>query len=409
MSLTSGHWALLRHSAFRRLWIGQAISEIGDGLTGLALAIVVFRLTGSAAALGALTVLTSIPQLALGLHAGVLVDRWERRRVMVATDLIRAALVAGLMVVQGPGDIWLLYALATLHAAASVFFEPARAAILPHLVTRETLLGANGVLQSTRVVAGVMGTALAGVLLALPQGARVAFGVDAISFIVSAIAIASLRVPLRTGAPESVHVALVRGLRFLFASRMLVGLLLTFAVTVLGVSAVNVVFVPFVIGELHGSSALIGFMRAAQTVGMVAAGTAIAAISARVAPAQLMAPAILGLALALCGLALVHHWAAFVPLLLAAGVCSTLIQSSSATLLQQHVPDALRGRIESALDTLLMVVVMAAAAGAGALADRAGSRPVFLGAGIVTLLGGVLAHIALREPEPARERSAIGS
>jgi len=409
MSATSGHWGLLRHSAFRRLWIGQAISEIGDGLTGLALAIVVFRLTGSAAALGVLTVLTSIPQLALGLHAGVLVDRWERRRVMVATDLIRAAVVAGLMVVRGPGDLWLLYTLATAHAAASVFFEPARAAILPHLVTRETLLGANSVLQSTRVVAGVAGTALAGVLLALPQGARVAFGVDALSFVASAIAIASLRVPLRTDAPESVHVALVRGLRFLFASPTLVGLLLTFAVTVLGVSAVNVVFVPFVTTELHGSSALIGFMRAAQTVGMVAAGAAIAAVSARVAPARLMAPAILVLALTLCGLALVRHWIPFVPLLIVAGVCSTLIQSSSATLLQQHVPDALRGRIESALDTLLMLVVMAAAAGAGALADRAGTRRVLLGAGLVTLLGGVLAHIALRQPEPARERSAIGS
>ena len=397
--------ALLRHQDFRKLWLGQAISEIGDGLTGLTLLVVVHERTGSAAALGTLMVLTSLPQLAIGLHAGVFVDRWNRQRVLVVGDLVRAVLVAGLVVVVAGGPLWLLYALAVGQAAAGVFFEPARSALLPRLVPPELLLGANSILQTTRIVGGVLGAALAGLLLALPSGAMVAFSLDAVSFLASAAAIASLASPPPAPAPDAIEpthrAALMVGMRFLFGSRLLVGLLLTFSITVLGIGAVGVLFVPFVLGELGAPIAALGIIRAAQVVGMVVTGAVVAGASKRVEPHRLLMLGMLGLGLSLALTATVQSWLVLLPLLVLAGAWASTIQSSSATLLQQGAPDALRGRIESALDTLLTLVTMVGVGGAGALADRVGTRPTFLIAGALTLVGGLVAHFALRNTSSA--------
>src|SRR5439155_13166919 len=113
----------------------------------------------SASSVAALSILTSLPQIVLGLHAGVLADRWERRRVMIATDLARAVLVSGLVLASARGNLAAMYALACAQAAAGVLFEPARAALLPSLVTAERLLSANSVATSTRIAGGVLGSA----------------------------------------------------------------------------------------------------------------------------------------------------------------------------------------------------------------------------------------------------------
>jgi MFS family permease len=389
---------LFRHPDFRRLWLGQAISEVGDGLTGLALLVVLHERTGSAAALGTLLVVTSLPQLALGLHAGVLVDRWDRRRVLIASDVTRALLLAALVIASFAGPLWSIYALAIGQAAAGVFFEPARAALVPALVPPTLLLGANSLLQTTRIVGSVLGAALAGLLLALPSGTMIAFSLDAVSFLVSAAAITAIvaRPRPQHEAVEAGHwAALVAGARFLFRSRLLLGLLLTFSVTVLGMGVVNVLFVPFVLGDLGAPTASLGFIRAAQVAGMVGAGAWVAAMSSRTAPSRLLMFGMLGLGLSLAFTAAVHNWLVLIPVLAVSGGWSSAIQSSSSTLLQQGAPNQLRGRVESALDTLLTLIMIAGFGAAGAAADRVGTRACFLLAGALTLLGGLVAHVAL--------------
>lgn len=394
---------LLEEPSFRRLWIGQTVSELGDGMTSLSLVVLVNRLAGTVSAVALLTILTSLPQIAIGLHAGVIVDRWDRRRLMIACDVARALLVFGVVFAQEPRLLPWIYALAIGQAAASVFFEPARAAFLPAIVPASSLLAANSFAQTTRVVCTTAGAALAGFLLTLPQGMRATFAVDALSFAISAVALGAIRVRARAAVPEAVAPAargsvtreLIEGLRFLFGNPTLVGLLLTFSITLLGMGAVTVLFVPFMLRDLGASTAAIGFVRSAQTVGLLTGGALLAGPAARWAPTRVLTLGIAGLGTCLALMGLAPHWLALLPLFVVSGVCSSAVQTGSVTLLQHAVPDRARGRAESTLDTLLVAIMLVAMGAAGLLGDRFGARAVFVAAGALALLGGVMSRVFL--------------
>ena len=153
---------VLRIPAYRRLWLGQLVSEAGDGLTNLALLLLVNHLTGSTAAIAAMAICLAIPPLTIGLFAGAYVDRADRRRIMLASDLLRAATVLGFVLVGSADELWLLFILAFVQASVGTFFTPARGAVLPKVVPQEGLLAANSIAQATRVVSGIVGPASAG-------------------------------------------------------------------------------------------------------------------------------------------------------------------------------------------------------------------------------------------------------
>ena len=157
-----GARAVLRIPDYRRLWAAQGVSDIGDALTSLTLLIVVTRLTGSTAALAAMAIALAVPAIVVGPIAGVFVDRWDRRRVMLASDLIRAGLVLGFILVASTDRLWLMYVIAIAHATVGTFFTPSRMALIPRVVPREGLMAANSLNQLTRVLAAVFGSALAG-------------------------------------------------------------------------------------------------------------------------------------------------------------------------------------------------------------------------------------------------------
>ena len=115
---------VLRVPDFRSLFVGQTISDFGDAMTSLALLLVVNNLTGSTAALALMAIALALPQVTVGVIAGVYVDRWDRRRVMLASDLLRAGLVLGFVFVQSVDTLWLLYLLAVAQATVGTFFTP---------------------------------------------------------------------------------------------------------------------------------------------------------------------------------------------------------------------------------------------------------------------------------------------
>ena len=131
-----GARSVLRIPDFRRLWAAQGVSDIGDAVTNLTLLIVVTRLTGSTAALAAMAIALAVPAIVVGPIAGVFVDRWDRRRVMLASDLIRAGLVLGFIFVASADRLWLMYLIAIAHATIGTFFTPARMAMIPGLCPR---------------------------------------------------------------------------------------------------------------------------------------------------------------------------------------------------------------------------------------------------------------------------------
>ena len=159
--------AVLRLPNYRRLWLGQLVSEAGDGLTNLALLLLVNSITGSTAAIAAMAICLAIPPLTIGLFAGAYVDRADRRRIMLASDLLRAIVVLGFVLVGSADRLWLLFLFAFVQSSIGTFFAPARGAVIPKVVPSEGLLAANSVAQATRVIAGIVGAGLAGLIIGL--------------------------------------------------------------------------------------------------------------------------------------------------------------------------------------------------------------------------------------------------
>ena len=134
---------LLHNPQFRRLWIAQVVSQLGDWFNAVAVYALLLDLTGSATLVAAMMVVQLLPLALVGPLAGVVVDRMSRRTLMIGADLARAVLFAGLVFVRSADQIWLAFVLVTLGVIATAFFEPARTAMLPDVVPREHLITAN--------------------------------------------------------------------------------------------------------------------------------------------------------------------------------------------------------------------------------------------------------------------------
>ena len=387
---------------FRQLWIGQTISQVGDGLTSLALLIMINRLTGSTAALATMMVVIALPQLIFGLISGVFVDRWNRKRIMVISDLLRGLLVLGFILVRRPEDVWMFYLLGFLQAAVGTFFDPAKSAMIPTLVEPDALLAANALSQTTRVVTGVVGSALAGILVGAAGGAWPAFTLDAMSFFVSALLVSRITAVQPAGAAaggvKHTLAQLVEGLRYLAGHRILVGVMTTFAVTMLGLGAVNVLIVPFLVNLLRVPTQVLGLIDTAQVVGMVLGSGLVAALAARFKAPRIIVWGIMFVGL-FVGLFGASHtvWISLVCLFFV-GLFLTPVQAASSTLLQLYIPNDKRGRASAAMSTVITLASVISMGLSGVLGDALGVRQVFYLSGLITILAGLLAAVLMRTP-----------
>ena len=179
---------VLRLPEFRKLFVAQAISDIGDGMTFMALLLLVNELTHSPAALAVLSIAVAVPSMVGGVFAGAYADRLDRRRIMIVSDSIRAVLVLLFVVVGTLERLPILYLVAFLQASIGTFFSPARGALIPRVVPQHGLMAANGMGQISRMIGGLVGTGLTGVLVATsPAPYWPAFVVDATTFVASVL------------------------------------------------------------------------------------------------------------------------------------------------------------------------------------------------------------------------------
>lgn len=187
----------LRHRRFALLWAGQWISTLGDGVFRIALAWTVLQLTGSALAMGGVYFASLIPTILLTLFGGVAADRLPRRLIMLWSDTGRGVIVALVAVLAFAHllHFWHLVALSLLFGIADGFFMPAYQSIIPQLVEADALQPANALIQSSAEISRLLGPVLGALLLAATGGQSAAFGVDALSFFVSALCLAALRLP----------------------------------------------------------------------------------------------------------------------------------------------------------------------------------------------------------------------
>ena len=177
---------------FRALWLAQVISLTGDWFNTIASVIIVNRYAETSLALGGLFIARALPPFLLGPVAGVVADRFDRRKVLILSDVLRAAIVLCFLLIDSPEDLWLLYTLTVLQFSVSAFFEPARAALVPGLVESGELLTANTLASITWSAMLTLGGAIGGLTASL-FGVQVSLIVDAATFLVSAALLLTIR------------------------------------------------------------------------------------------------------------------------------------------------------------------------------------------------------------------------
>src|SRR5436189_1214578 len=198
-----GYATLLRgNRAFRFLWLGQVVSQMGDWFDTIAVYTIALGLTGSSRSVALIMVARFLPTVVLGPGAGVVADRFSRRSIMIAADIMRAVVVLGFLLVRRPDQMWLVYLLTVLQLSFSTFFEPAKTAVIPSIVSDRELVPANAIAAVTWSVMLTLGAAVGGFVAGL-FGTNVAFVLDSLTFVASAILIASVHFPHRPKRPKS--------------------------------------------------------------------------------------------------------------------------------------------------------------------------------------------------------------
>jgi MFS family permease len=402
---------VLRIPNYRKLWFGQLVSEAGDGLTNLTLLLLVNSLTGSTAAIAAMAIVLAVPPLTIGLFAGAYVDRADRRRIMLVSDLLRAVTVLGFVLVGSADFLWLLFALAFTQATVGTFFTPARGAILPRIVPSEGLLAANSIAQATRVVSSVLGAGFGGLLIGIVGVYWPAFVIDALTFLVSFAFI--VRLPAALGRVEAAGAAqpagltgsLAAGLRTVAHSSRLMTTILALAVCMLGLGAVNVLFVPLLVSVLAVGTAWFGPVELAQSASMILAAGLIGTLAARIRPSTIVTVGLAAIAIVIALVGTVTEIWHVLVLMFAVGWFVAPLQAAVVTILQTSVVDAERGRIMSVLQAAMSASSVLSMAFAGIAGELIGVRNVFFLAGAVVGVGALVSVVGYR----ADRREPLGA
>ena len=384
---------VFRLPEFRKLFVAQAISDVGDGMTFMALMLLVNELTHAPAALAVLSIAVAVPSMAVGVFAGAYADRLDRRRIMIVSDSARAVLVLLFVAVGTVERLPILYLVALLQASIGTFFSPARGALIPRVVPRSGLMAANGLGQVSRMIGGLVGTGLTGVLVATSETFWPAFVVDAATFVGSVLIVLRVdrsigRAPAVPAGRERPHLgaSALEGLRVIAHSPTLLATVIGLSIAMLGMGAVNVLFVPFLINVLGESAAWAGPVEAAQTASMVLAGGIVGALGARIAAQSMVVWGLVGIGVLISALSIVPNVLALMAVVFVVGWFITPAHAATQTILQSATTDSLRGRVLGAFGASMSATTIVSTAAAGIFAGVAGVRTVFLVGGVICLI-----------------------
>lgn len=378
------------------------VSQTRDWAVGTGIAFQVYVLTHSTLASATALLVTQIPLVLLGSVAGVLVDRWDRRRVMVAVNVALNVVILPLMAVHDAERVWVVYAVAAVSSCLTPLSTAAEASLLPALVRRpESLVTANALNAQVRNVARLVGAALGGAIVT--SGGLVLLAVtDAASFLFAALAIALVR---HRSPPVVVQRGqLVRdwteGLAVIRRSRALGVLVFFFTLSGIGEAVMGTLFAPFVDDVLGGTARAYGFILATQAIGGIVGGILVTAVGHRFTPRALfgwgaVVFGALDLALFLYPLVFGGVWPAAVVITLV-GLPGAALNAGMLTVFQLATTDQVRGRVFGALTTAHNAAMLAATLVAGALADHLGIIAVITAQGALYVLAGVVVLGVLR-------------
>jgi MFS family permease len=401
---TIGYMELLRgNRSFRFLWLGQVVSQMGDWFDTIAVYTIALQLTGSGRSVALIMVARFLPSVIMGPLSGVVADRFSRRSIMIIADILRAIVVLGFLLVRRPDQMWLVYVLTVLQLAFSTFFEPAKTAAIPSIVSDRELLPANAIASVTWSAMLTLGAAIGG-FVAGWFGTDVAFVLDSATFVASAILIASVRFPKRAPrekAKLSMGKALgitdtLEGARYVKHRRRVFAYLMVKPAWGMGggILTLLAVFGEKVFPVAGKTATGIGVLFTARGI-----GTAIGPIVARrwAGETRKQMQNAIGIAFLIGGVFYIAFGISrsFVLALLFLAIAHTggsILWVFSTVLLQREVEDKFRGRVFAAELALLTLTMAASNYLVGELMDRFGFsvRVVTAGVGTFFLLPGLV-------------------
>ena len=389
--------SLLKNTRFRRLWIGQGLSFVGDFVSTIALVILVVDISGSASAVGGVLVARLLPTLASP-FAGVLAARLDRRAVLVAADLARAVLVLGLIFAR---DLPVIYSLAFLLGTARTVFNPTVRAAFPAVVGGGNLMRANALISGTFSFSVMAGPALGGVLVA-SVGVEVAFLLDALTFLVSAAFLATIPLPApERGEEEGFFRELRVGFGYLAGARVPLAIVVgAFLVTLTANAAIPAE--AFLAKETFSAGDVGYGLLARLWGGGLILGSALTAVLAdRINLLSFYFASVFATALAFVGVGLSPNFALALGVIAIAGAANGVDNVATDTILQERVPDAFLGRVFAARFLTFSAGEAVAYPIGGLIVDAAGPRSTYLLAGATTAVAGVLVLLLLAAALPA--------
>ncbi len=416
----------LRRRPFALLWAGGLVSDLGDWMLLIGLPVFVFQLTGSALTTSTVFVAELIPALVVGQVGGVLVDRWDRRRILVVASLLQALLLLPLLAVDTVDRLWIVYLVAAAQSGLARVCSPATAALIPALVPRDELAPANAMNAVGSSLSRLVGSPLGGLAVQLFGLGGIVL-VDAATFVVAALLVAAIRMPTtartaeapaaeatpdrstaNSDAPPPAHPHLVAawldGLRTIVRTPRLAPAIGIGAASQVAQGMFVVLFVVFVLDVLRADGTAVGLIRGVQAIGGVAAGLGIGMLHGRITN-----QALVGWGFTAFGIIALVTWnlsavtdavPVYVALFALVGVPAVATGVGLQSLVQSITPPTHLGRVFATYETGAGALQAVGVVIAGALADRLGVLPILDVQGSIYVLCGLAALVLLREPVP---------
>ncbi|MDR5694123.1 MAG: MFS transporter [Armatimonadota bacterium] len=375
----AGFLTLMRNRNYALLWTGQLVSQMGDRFHWLAISLWVYALTGSAIHVSLAMTAMTFGRVPFGLLSGVLVDRLNRKTVLIVSDLARAIVVATIpfLIVY---SIWYVYVAIFLVSSASVFFRPAMFAVIPQVVRKEDLMPANSFFSAMDTATEVIGPILAGVVV-MRMGYATALYLDAASYVVSALLVLAMTVPPLARTVESwwggIKKDMVEGFRYIWTHPLQRGLFLSIFV-IFWVAGLNSLQTPLAKGVLGVTDVQFGFMSGVHGAGFLTASLLMGWFGGRFPKGALIIAGAIIFVLATGAAGLAPSYEALLAAMFAWGFGNIVFLISLVTLIMEITPQEIVGRVMANRQVALGVVNALALLGFGALADILGVRQSIL-------------------------------
>lgn len=388
---------VFKNRNFLKLWAGHGISTFGDMVTFLAIPMIVYNLTGSKSALSLSVLVRVIPVLLIGPFAGALVDRLDRKNIMIYSDLLRAVLTLVLILSPDKYLLTTIYVVVFLKSLIGIFFGPAFNSSIPAIIKKGDLMSANSIFGVTGNILQFASPLVGGALITV-FGPRSVLLVDMVSFIISAIALYFINIPKRQEdarkliTPRLLLSDIGEGLRFMVNSKYLTIIMITTMITQFGQGFISPLWLPYVVEGLQRPAADFSRLVAMQGLGSVIGTTVILLIGVKKSKSYkllysiftLMTGITIFMQITTLNFNIFIIWGTLV------GVFISGMGISTQTITQHVAKNEMLGRVSSTMNIINQVFMATAVAIAGVMGNQLSTRILFIMACSIWLVGCVI-------------------